>query len=83
MIKKTIVIIGITFLLFAVVLSGCNEQSEDKESTITSKFIGTWETGLKNETWTFNADKTVIRGTTIEGEVYTVILNWEVEAHLV
>ena len=46
--KKSIVIIGIAFVLFAVVLSGCNEQSEDKEST--SKFIGTWETDFENET---------------------------------
>lgn len=77
MIKKTIVIIGITFLLFAVVLSGCNEQSEDKESTITSMFIGTWEAGLENGTYIFYADKTVKWIRTIEGEVYTDIFNWE------
>jgi len=75
MMKKSIVIIGITFVLFAVVLSGCNEQSEDKEST--SKFIGTWETDLENETWTVSEDMSAKRSYTLEGVVYANYFNWE------
>ena len=75
MMKKSIVIIGITFVLFAVVLSGCNEQSEDKEST--SKFIGTWETDFENETWTVSEDMSAKRSYTLEGVIYTDYFNWE------
>ncbi len=75
MMKKSIVIIGITFVLSAVVLSGCNEQSEDKEST--SKFIGTWETDFESETWTFSENMSAKRSYPSEGMVYTDYFNWE------
>ena len=73
--KKSIVIIGIAFVLSAVVLSGCNEQSEDKEST--SKFIGTWETDLENETWTVSEDMSAKRNYALEGVIYADYFNWE------
>ena len=75
MMKKSIVIIGITFVLFSVVLSGCNEQSEDKEST--SKFFGIWETDFENETWTFSGDMSAERKYTFEGVVNADYFNWE------
>jgi len=74
MIKKSIVIIGIAFALFAIVLSGCNEQSLDKEST--SKFIGTWKVSERNETWTFYENKTVEIIYGMNGKFSTKIYNW-------
>lgn len=77
--KKYILIIGIIFVLFAVVLSGCNEQSENKVST--SKFIGTWETDLENETWTetwtFSENMSAKNSRTLEGVVKAKYYNWE------
>jgi hypothetical protein len=39
--KKQLVIIGITLLLLAVVLSGCNQVSNPQKSD-KDKFVGTW-----------------------------------------
>jgi hypothetical protein len=76
MIKKSIVLMGITFTLFSVILSGCNEQSNDNETTIDSDFFGTWKTELGNETWTFFENKTAKMITDIEEEPMITIFNW-------
>ena len=73
MMKKTIVIIGITFFLCAVVLSGCNEQDT---SSINPNFIGIWKPvppenieDVYNDTWTFYENNTLKIQYSSDGEV--------------
>lgn len=79
--RKSIVIVGITFILVAVLLSGCNDQNVDTESN--SKFIGTWDVEYPQmpseyeETWTFYENKTVKSVIIREGESITEFLNWD------
>jgi hypothetical protein len=76
MIKKFIIMIGITFVLTAVALCGCNEQSSNTVST--TNFIGTWKsTDYINQTWTFYENNTLKTEHIFEGNLTSDILNWE------
>jgi hypothetical protein len=80
MMKKTIVIIGTTFFLCAVVLSGCNEQDN---SSINPNFIGIWKPVLPentedvyNDTWTFYENNTLKIQYSLDGEVFKNYHYW-------
>ena len=86
--KKSFVIIIAIFVLFVVVLSGCNEQSNDKSSdkNVENKFIGAWKTDLGlndtggyHYTWIFYVNKTLRteRSQTGKPEIYPSYYNWE------
>ena len=75
--KKSFVIIIAIFVLFVVILSGCNEQSNDKSSdkNVENKFIGTWKmyhvlnnTSGNYTTWTFYENKTFKEVIVYEGK---------------
>jgi hypothetical protein len=80
MMKKTIVIIGTTFFLCAVVLSGCTEQDN---SSINPNFIGIWKPvppenveDIYNDTWTFYENNTLKIQYTLGEEVFKNYHYW-------
>jgi hypothetical protein len=67
--NKHLIVIGMTLMLLAVGLSGCNEISNPLTGNDDNRFVGTWKSN--GSTITFFSDG--------EGSQYSLSFQWEIK----